>query len=160
MESKNKHQMFHQNIPYLDAKELDCGHHILKIFPYEILMLFVLKYQQICSICNISWIFNLMFIKKNAQRKPENKQMLSLITPIMHLTNSLAGASHTKAFIFTEYILSSQAMPFSVFCFYSCNLFIFIFMSDRYSSLTSGFELPQKRVTTLSLPKFNFAKIG
>ena len=81
MESKNKHQMFHQNIPYLDAKELDCGHHILKIFPCEILMLFVQKYQQICSICNISWIFNLMFIKKNAQRKPENKQMLSLIAP-------------------------------------------------------------------------------
>ena len=81
MESKNKHQMFHQNIPYLDAKELDCGHHIIKIFAYEILMPFVQKYQQICSVCNISWIFNFMFIKKNAQRKPENKQVLSLIAP-------------------------------------------------------------------------------
>ena len=43
MESKNKHLMFHQNIPHLDVNELDCGHYILKNFSHKILVLFVQK---------------------------------------------------------------------------------------------------------------------
>ena len=41
MESKNKHLMFHQNIPHLDVNELGCGHYVVKFFSHKILVLFI-----------------------------------------------------------------------------------------------------------------------